>query len=303
MRNNFVSQVHRIAIEEGLMLALADHIKNCTPELDKLEYSEIFTHFRDFMDFVVVNLKKLTNMGEVKESEEDVEVQTNCHFTMKPIKVPRLIKIDNQEIVLVDKDQMEEQIQKGFTYPLLKAPKREQMFATKDLEEFFFHFQLNQLDNPNTNALYWIGFKDAHPQTALSVSGAIDQHKGQLDGYPEMKVHQPLEIKNKSSTYLLLRTKEGKLRVFVSKNKDIAKPHNIYNVLTGEEEAVNLDIMSANVKSENVEEVIDMADFKPVITREPKEAIAVLFDISGSMGSRFFNEPDLKRIGAVKSFF
>ena len=46
-----------------------------------------------------------------------------------------------------------------------------------------------------------------------------------------------------------------------------------------------------------------MADFKPVITREPKEAIAVLFDVSGSMGSRFFNEPDLKRIGAVKSFF
>lgn len=46
-----------------------------------------------------------------------------------------------------------------------------------------------------------------------------------------------------------------------------------------------------------------MADFKPVITREPKEAIAVLFDISGSMSSKFFNEPDLIRIGAVKSFF
>jgi Mg-chelatase subunit ChlD len=28
-----------------------------------------------------------------------------------------------------------------------------------------------------------------------------------------------------------------------------------------------------------------------------------LFDISGSMGSKFFNEPDLVRIGAVKSFF
>ena len=61
--------------------------------------------------------------------------------------------------------------------------------------------------------------------------------------------------------------------------------------------------MSANVSSENVEEVIDEKNFKPVITRDPKEAIAVLFDISGSMGSRFFNEPDLKRIGAVKSFF
>ena len=89
----------------------------------------------------------------------------------------------------------------------------------------------------------------------------------------------------------------------MSKNKDIAKPYNIFNVFTGEEEAVNLDLMSANVKSENVEEVIDVKDMKPVITRDPKEAIAILFDVSGSMGTGFFNEPDLKRIGAVKSFF
>ncbi len=61
--------------------------------------------------------------------------------------------------------------------------------------------------------------------------------------------------------------------------------------------------MGANVRSENVEEVIDLSNLKPVITRPPKEAIAVLFDVSGSMGSQFFNEPDLRRIGAVKSFF
>ena len=35
----------------------------------------------------------------------------------------------------------------------------------------------------------------------------------------------------------------------MSKNKDISKPFNIYNVFTGEEEAVNLDLMSANVSS------------------------------------------------------
>ena len=49
--------------------------------------------------------------------------------------------------------------------------------------------------------------------------------------------------------------------------------------------------------------MIDLGNLKPVITRPPKEAIAVLFDVSGSMGGQFFNEPDLKRIGAVKSFF
>ena len=129
---------------------------------------------------------------------------------------------------------MEEQIAKGFSYPLLKAPKKNQLFATRDLEEFFFQFQFNQLDNPSTNALYWIGFKDEHPSIALPAYGSIDQYKGKLDAYSDMKVHQPLEIKNKSSTYLLLKTKEGKLRVFVSKNKDISKPFNIYNVFTGQ---------------------------------------------------------------------
>ena len=57
----------------------------------------------------------------------------NCHFTVKPIETPRLIKLDNDEMVLVDKDLFEEQILKGFIFPLLKPPKQEQLFATKDL--------------------------------------------------------------------------------------------------------------------------------------------------------------------------
>lgn len=42
-------------------------------------------------------------------------------------------------------------------------------------------------------------------------------------------------------------------------------------------------------KTENLEEAVDLKDIKPVITREPKEAIAILMDISGSMGDKFFN--------------
>lgn len=47
--------------------------------------------------------------------------------------------------------------------------------------------------------------------------------------------------------------------------------------------------MSGAVNTENTEVKINKNDLKPVITREPKEAIVVLFDISGSMGSKFFN--------------
>ncbi len=60
-------------------------------------------------------------------------------------------------------------------------------------------------------------------------------------------------MKNKSATYLLLKNKEGKLKVFVSRNKDISKPFNLFDVFSGTEEAVNLDLMGANVRSESVE--------------------------------------------------
>ena len=64
-----------------------------------------------------------------------------------------------------------------------------------------------------------------------------------------MKIHRPLEVKLKGETYVLLKTKTGQLRVYVGVNKDPAKPYRIFNVMTGQEEAVNIDILAANVSS------------------------------------------------------
>ena len=36
MRNNFLSQSHRIALEEGLLLAIAEYLRGCTPEMDQV---------------------------------------------------------------------------------------------------------------------------------------------------------------------------------------------------------------------------------------------------------------------------
>lgn len=68
LRNNFVSQGHRIALEEGLLLAVSDYVRGCTPQLEQLEFGDVFIHFRDFMDYVLEGMKKLTNMQEIKES-------------------------------------------------------------------------------------------------------------------------------------------------------------------------------------------------------------------------------------------
>jgi len=39
------------------------------------------------------------------------------------------------------------------------------------------------------------------------------------------------------------------------------------------------------------------------VPEDPKEAIVVLYDISGSMSSHFQNDVDLSRIGAVNALF
>lgn len=48
----------------------------------------------------------------------------SCQLTTKPIKTPGLIKLDDGKIILVDKMELSEQIDKGYTFPLLKTPKK-----------------------------------------------------------------------------------------------------------------------------------------------------------------------------------
>lgn len=82
-----------------------------------------------------------------------------------------------------------------------------------------------------------------------------------------MKVHKALEIKNKGTDYLLFTSKENQHLIFLNKNKDINKPHNIFDVISGEYKSVNLDLMMGAGKTENLEELVDLKDIKPVITR------------------------------------
>lgn len=119
----------------------------------------------------------------------------------------------------------------------------------------------------------------------------------------DLKIFNPLELKSKCDYIYLLKDKNNVEKIYVGKHKDIHLPHLVYDVLTGSENAVNFDIMGGVAGSESVDKPVDVKEIKAVVTRDPAEAIVVLLDISGSMGGKFFNEPDLKRIGAVKSFF
>lgn len=137
------------------------------------------------------------------------------------------------------------------------------------VEELFDRLKENQEDNADIETLFWLGEKIKPIEFIIpSTKGPASQYEPKIQAaYPDLKVHQPLEIKSKSSIYLMLKNKELEYRIFVSKNKDVNRPHNIFDVISGKEEAVNLDLMMAAGKTENLEEVVDKKDLKPVITR------------------------------------
>ena len=64
--NNFVSQVHRIAIEEGFLVAIAHFIRGCTPSLDQFTWKECFGRFRDFVGFVLEGAFKIVLTEEMR---------------------------------------------------------------------------------------------------------------------------------------------------------------------------------------------------------------------------------------------
>lgn len=148
---------------------------------------------------------------------------------------------------------MSEQIDKGYTFPLLKSPKKTQIFDNYSLFENYdiYHFN-TQIDDSSASLPIagWLGKE--HKPLAFNVPAlsSSEKYEPSIETYSSnLKVHKPLEIKNKSSIYLMLTNKEGEYRIFVSKNKDINRPHNIFDVITGKEEAVNLDLMMAAGKT------------------------------------------------------
>lgn len=100
------------------------------------------------------------------------------------------------------------------------------------------------------SVVQWLGSK--HKELAFTAPKIelIEKYEPVIaNKYSNLKIHQPLEIKNKSSIYLMLLNKEGEHRIYVSKNKDINRPHNIFDVITGKEESVNLDLLMAAGKT------------------------------------------------------
>ena len=224
-------------------------------------------------------------------------------LTLEPVLKPRIVKLDSGKRVIVDEASFEKQVAEGATYSVLTEPKKAKLDTIRDLESAYSQYKANLLEDEDVRTQYWIGYTKRHPEVMIPPRGPVDSYRLTIDMYNNLKIFNPLELKMKGDVYLLVKNKKNELRIYNGINKDPIKPYKIFDVMTGKEKDMNIDLLAANVQSENVEEAIDPKNMKPKITREPKEAVAVLFDVSYSMKSHFFNERHLQRIGAAKAFF
>lgn len=60
--NNFLSQAHRIALEEGWLMCLSDFARICKPEPTTVLYSDLFLHSRRYIDYLLELMPSLNNL-------------------------------------------------------------------------------------------------------------------------------------------------------------------------------------------------------------------------------------------------
>lgn len=147
---------------------------------------------------------------EINARSQTLVIQNSCALTTKPIKIPVFVKLDNENFVLVDKAEVIEQINKGYTFPEWQKPTKELLLFSEELDFYFDIFKLNQVDYTEITTVLLMGSHLKPIEFAIPSGQNEASHYANkiTTTYSDLKVHQPLEIKSKSTIYLMFKNKE-----------------------------------------------------------------------------------------------
>lgn len=165
------------------------------------ESKNIFLHIKDLFGYFseATNSLKLSD-EELEKREKSILISKLCALTTKPIKTPALIKLDDNSIVVVDHGEMMEQIDKGYTFPLLKKPVKTSLYDNYSLLENFDIFRCNQTDlaGLTVSLAYWAGEIGKGEDIILPSIAECEKYSYLNNAkYANMKIFEPLEVKNK----------------------------------------------------------------------------------------------------------
>ena len=145
----------------------------------------------------------------------------------------------------------------------------------------------------STNIVCWVPSKDYQPSKetetiVIFVKGwhtVVDPHPN----FP-IKIYSSMELKQHPVTPVLTLNSKKELVLYTSMNKDVRRPYNLFDVISGAEVPENPDDIAysnlAGINDDNGRKSCDdepEIKIEPLITVTPDEAIIVILDISGSM--------------------
>ncbi|CAD8137345.1 unnamed protein product [Paramecium octaurelia] len=305
-----LNQNARIAFEEGFLRLFFDLIIQSPQVPAAFDIGSIFEYTRQWIQFLNQEAAKYKE-AEIKLIEYYRNLEYTCQVTLSPIETPAFLS-QNQ-----DDDVTAYQV---VDYNILKAKQETQekhsngkllselnLIQDPRLEEQFKIIKF--LEKEDLAWLPQVEFKDSRDPNSIPA----EWHKNEDLKINILKIHSSVELKQHPTAPVLTKNSQKHLVIYTSMNKDVAKPVNLFDPISGIEQPENPDqiaynqvLPNAKINAGKVDDDDDDDSSIQLVTQitvEPEEAIIVLIDISGSMDEEFYNSEDLTRLGVVKAFF
>lgn len=291
-----LSLLSSIALEEGSILLARTVLTQVFQE--KVEDSKLLEHVIEVFGLLCdlsCNPQEELSRGEVFK-----EYNIECPLTLLPIHEPVLIRRTDAQSMYYEHSEVVKKIKADEEIKYVGKPREADLVIDENFKLTIKRGELN-----NFSEVYiWEGVFDTTKSIGQLVS---EKHSSGVNlakalelkrAYKITKPVPPLSLKNKDFKDCMTYDKNNNIVIFFDLSNKEPNKVELMNVITRNLTVIDIDDLASAIEMKNPTQV-----GQEVITRNPDEAIVVVFDISGSMGTRFFDEPDFTRLDATKEFF
>ena len=291
-----LSLLNSIALEEGSIL-LARTVLTQVFQV-KVDESKLLEHVIEVFGLLCdlsCNPQEELSRGEVFK-----EYNIECPLTLLPINEPVLLRRSDARSMYYEHSEVLKKIKADEEIKYVGKPHESDLIIDENFKLTIKRGELN-----NFSEVYiWEGVFDTSKSIGQLLS---EKHSSGVNlakalelkrAYKLTKPVLPLSLKNKEFKDCMTYDKNNNLVIFFDLSNKEPNKVELMNVITRNLTVIDIDDLASAIEMKNPTQV-----GQEVITRNPDEAIVVVFDISGSMGTRFFDEPDFTRLDATKEFF
>lgn len=291
-----LSVLSSVALEEGTLILVRTVTKDIFKE--NIEGDKIFEHVIDVYG-LLCDLS-CNQSEELSRDEVFKEFDIVCPLTQQTLKEPVLIKRTDLKVMYYEKEELVKKFKADEEVKFVVKVKEEEL---KVDENFKFNVKRSFLNGYDTIYI-WEGIYDTtktigqlvaekYPQ-GINLTKAQDLKRA----YKITKPVPPLSLKSTDNRDCMTYNKSKELVISLGPSNKEPNKVDLMNILTRSVQMIDIDDLASAIEMRNPTQI-----GQEVITRNPDEAIVVVFDVSGSMGTRFFDDQDFTRLDATKEFF